>query len=157
MRILASLALALVYLAMVGSIAPADAATGLAVGAGAAYRGGRAAPLDRRALRRLAALPWFLLGLLLAIGRGSGRMLVVLARGSGARDVGDVELPFGDRSPRAAAVAALIASATPGSVLVRIDHERRVVVLNVIDARDPDAVRAELDAFHRRYQRHVLP
>jgi multisubunit Na+/H+ antiporter MnhE subunit len=46
---------------------------------------------------------------------------------------------------------------SPGSVLVDIDWQRRDMLLHVIDASDPDAVRADLERFYDRYQRRVFP
>lgn len=149
-----ALVLALVYLAMVGSVTARDAAVALVVGASASLTASRG---SRVPARRLLAVPWFVLGALIAIARGGARMLPVLLRRGRAPRLGSVEVPWGERSSRSAAVGALVASATPGTVLVRFDERRRTLVLNVIDASDPEAIRTEFETFYRRYQRHVLP
>jgi multicomponent Na+:H+ antiporter subunit E len=46
---------------------------------------------------------------------------------------------------------------TPDTVVVELDEERGEMLLHVIDARDPDAVRAEQLHSYRRRQRRVFP
>ncbi len=70
---------------------------------------------------------------------------------------GVVRIPLGARSDRGAAVTALAASLSPGSVLVDIDWERRDLLLHLIDASDPDGVRGRQQRFYDRYQRRVFP
>jgi multicomponent K+:H+ antiporter subunit E/multicomponent Na+:H+ antiporter subunit E len=70
---------------------------------------------------------------------------------------GVVRVPIGERSDRGAAVAGLASSLSPGSVLVDIDWERRDLLFHVIDASDPDALRARQQRFYDRYQRRVFP
>ena len=70
---------------------------------------------------------------------------------------GLVRVPIGDRTERGVAVAALATTLSPGTVLVDIDWERRDMLLHVIDASDPDAVRARLERFYDRFQRKVVP
>jgi multisubunit Na+/H+ antiporter MnhE subunit len=55
------------------------------------------------------------------------------------------------------AATALALTLSPGEVLVDIDRSRGVMLVHVIDAHDPDAVRARHDHFYRRYQRGVFP
>lgn len=70
---------------------------------------------------------------------------------------GIVRVPIGDRSDRGVAVSALATTLSPGTVFVDVDHERGDMLLHVIDASDPDAVRAQLQRFYDRYQRRVFP
>jgi multisubunit Na+/H+ antiporter MnhE subunit len=51
----------------------------------------------------------------------------------------------------------LIATASPGSVLLDIDSERRVMIFHAIDASDPDGFREEMSRFYRRFQRGAVP
>jgi multisubunit Na+/H+ antiporter MnhE subunit len=41
--------------------------------------------------------------------------------------------------------------------MLDVDSERRAMLFHVIDASDPDAVRAHIDGFYHRYQRRVFP
>lgn len=70
---------------------------------------------------------------------------------------GIVRIPIGDRSDRGIAISALATTLSPGTVFVDVDWERRDMLLHVIDASDPDEVRATLQRFYDRYQRRVFP
>jgi multicomponent Na+:H+ antiporter subunit E len=70
---------------------------------------------------------------------------------------GLVRVPIGERSERGVAVSALATTLSPGSALVDIDWESGDMLIHVIDASDPDAVRARLQRFYDRYQRRVFP
>lgn len=70
---------------------------------------------------------------------------------------GIVRVPIGERSDRGIAVSALATTLSPGTVFVDVDRERGDMLLHVIDASDPDAVRESLQRFYDRYQRRVFP
>lgn len=70
---------------------------------------------------------------------------------------GIVRVPIGERTDRGIAVSALATTLSPGTVFVDVDWERRDMLLHVIDASDPDDVRAKLQRFYERYQRSVFP
>lgn len=70
---------------------------------------------------------------------------------------GIVRVPIGKRSERGIAVSALATTLSPGTVFVDVDRERGDMLLHVIDASDPDAVREKLQQFYDRYQRRVFP
>ena len=73
------------------------------------------------------------------------------------RHAGIVRVPIGERTDRGVAVSGMVISLSPGAVLVDVDWERRDLIVHVIDASDPDGVRARLQRFYDRYQRRVLP
>jgi multisubunit Na+/H+ antiporter MnhE subunit len=70
---------------------------------------------------------------------------------------GFVTVPIGDRSPTGVAVTALVATLSPGSVMVDVDWRRRVILFHMLDASDPDAIRSRYEEFYLRYQRAVFP
>jgi len=70
---------------------------------------------------------------------------------------GIVEVPIGVRTPAGVAVWSVVAGLPPGSFFVDVDREKGVVLLHVIDAGDPEAVRRREEEFYRRYQRKVFP
>jgi multicomponent Na+:H+ antiporter subunit E len=153
--------LAGVYLLALGSAHPLDLALGLVLAAALSYglRGrlqrpqGEGPPLAAR----VAAAPLLLAALLAEVARGTWD---VALRVLGLRPVehpGIVLVPIGDRSELGVAVTGLLVGLSPGSLLLDVDTERRAMLFHVIDARDPDAVRAQLDRFYRRYQRRVFP
>jgi multisubunit Na+/H+ antiporter MnhE subunit len=109
-------------------------------------------------LGRLAVrFPVLCLAVLHEITVGTWQMALVVTGLRPLREPGIVAIPVGDRSTAGVAASALLATLSPGEVFVDVDHERQVMLLQVIDASDPDAVRERHDAFYRRYQRGVFP
>lgn len=166
-RILLPLVLAVLYLAVAGSVHPLDAVVGVTLGA-AVTLGLQARESRRRAevsgrqarapsnWRRLVALLPFLAATAGEVVRGSWAALSVMA---GIRHVtpGIVQVPVGPRSARGAAVSGFVLTLTPGTVLVEIDERRRTMHVHALDASRPDSVRASLDRFYERFQRSVFP
>lgn len=70
---------------------------------------------------------------------------------------GIVAVPIGERSPAGVAVTELALTLSPGSFFVDMDWDEEVFYVHVMDASDPDGVRAELQTMYDRYQRHVVP
>lgn len=70
---------------------------------------------------------------------------------------GIIAIPIGGRTETGVAVSALVATLSPGEVLVDVDRERGVMLIHVIDASDPESVRTHHEEFYRRYQRKVFP
>jgi multicomponent Na+:H+ antiporter subunit E len=70
---------------------------------------------------------------------------------------GIVAVPIGERTPTGVAVWAVITGLPPGSFFVDVDREREVVLIHVLDARDPEAYRRQQEDFYRRYQSKVFP
>lgn len=160
-RLLFPLALlTLVYALALGSFQPWD----LALGAGAsvalllAVRGGGARGMRVRGLLlRSAAFVPLVVAVAKDVAVGTWEVaLVTLGLRPLARP-GIVALPVGERTPIGVAVSALCATISPGEVLVEVDEERDAILLHVIDASDPDAVRERHARFYRRYQKRVFP
>jgi multisubunit Na+/H+ antiporter MnhE subunit len=154
--------LAAVYCLTLVSADPADVAVGAALGGALSWLlgrrlrlgpGGRRPPLASR-------IAWFpvLAGAVLAdVLQGTWEVALRVLHLRPLRRPGIVRVPIGDRSERGVAVSALATTLSPGSVLVEVDHERGDLLLHVIDASEPDAVRARLQRFYDRYQRRVFP
>ncbi|HEV3498531.1 MAG TPA: Na+/H+ antiporter subunit E [Actinomycetes bacterium] len=160
-RLLWVAVLAAVYLLALGSAHPLDLAFGVVLAAVLSFG------LRGRLLRpqgpgpslaaRLAAAPLLLAALLAEIARGTWD---VALRVLGLRPVehpGIVLVPIGERTELGVAVTGLLIGLSPGSLLADVDSERQAMVFHVIDAHDPDAVRAQVDHFYQRYQRRVFP
>jgi multisubunit Na+/H+ antiporter MnhE subunit len=73
----------------------------------------------------------------------------------GRADPGFVEVPREGRSEDAVALWGLLTGEAPDEYAVAIDPERDVLVVHVLDAHDPDAVRERHRRMHERWQRHV--
>jgi multicomponent K+:H+ antiporter subunit E/multicomponent Na+:H+ antiporter subunit E len=154
--------LALVYLLTLASTDPVDLAMGLALGLvltvllGRRLRlapGGRVPPLASRALW----FPVFAGGVVVDVAQGTWEVALRVLHLRPLESPGVIRVPIGERSEHGVAVSALATTLSPGSVLIDVDWERRDLLLHVIDASRPDAVRARLQRFYDRYQRRVFP
>jgi multicomponent Na+:H+ antiporter subunit E len=70
---------------------------------------------------------------------------------------GFVEIPRGDRSRRAVALWGVLTGEAPDEYPVDVDEERDTLLVHLLDARDPAAVRARHAHVRRRWQGHVVP
>lgn len=161
----AALALVLLvgtYLLVLASLDPWDVATGtaLALGVLLLFRsflfGGRPAPVERLG-RRLLAAPGFVWAVLVDITVGTWNVAAIVLGLRPLTSPGIVLLPIGERTEAGAVLGAFAATLAPGEYLVDIDWERRQLLMHVLDARDPDAVRERFENFYRRHQKNLVP
>ena len=152
--ILRAAPLALIYAVLTGPGTPANwgvgAVVGLCLAVSALLSGRRASPAS---LLRALLLPWFALGMLLRIARGTAQTLPLLIRRDRARP-GFVTCDAGDRTEAGRALLALVESASPGSALAAIEAER--LTIGVIDASAPEDQCADIARWQRRFQRPML-
>jgi multisubunit Na+/H+ antiporter MnhE subunit len=145
--VIQALSLMGVYLLVLTSAEPGDALVGLVLGAALSValrpRGaGRGAPALR--LASLAALGRVLVATAVEMARGSARTArFCLGRGGAP---GLVEIPRDGRSRHAVALWGVLTGEAPDEVPVDVDEERDVLIVHLVDASDPDAVRDR----HRR-------
>lgn len=155
--------LAVVYALTLASLHPLDLALGFLLGLGLTVLGRRLpdAGGDRRGaptpLGRLLGSPAFLGALLADVVRGTWDVALRVLHLRGVEHPGIVLVPLGERTPIGVAVSALSTTLSPGSVLVDVDWAHRAMLVHVIDASDPDAIRAQHQRFYERYQRRVFP
>ena len=146
-----------VYLLVLTSAKPADAAMGLALGLVLAL-----ALRPRRPGRRSATpSPAGLIALIPVLAltavdmvRGSWRTVRFCLWGTG--EPGFVELPRADRSRYAVALWGVLTGEAPDEVPVDVDEERDVLIVHLVDASDPDAVRERHRRAYERAQRRVV-
>jgi multicomponent K+:H+ antiporter subunit E/multicomponent Na+:H+ antiporter subunit E len=162
-RLLLSLVpLVLVYALVLASADPWDVAIG-AVLAGVLVWGTRGFLFGERPapvagpLGRLVAFVPFAAATLRDVMRGTWDVALVVLHLRPLRHPGIVAVPIGERTRLGVAVTALVDTLSPGSCLIDVDWERRTMLIHVIEASDPDAIRAAHERFYRRYQRHVFP
>ncbi|RKQ93200.1 multicomponent K+:H+ antiporter subunit E/multicomponent Na+:H+ antiporter subunit E [Solirubrobacter pauli] len=156
--IVQALALMGVYLLVLTSTKPADAAAGLALGLVLAVGlrprlAGRSAPSP--SWRGLLALGPVLATTALEMILGSWRTARFCLRGGG--QPGFVEIPRGERSRHGIAFWGVLTGEAPDEVPVDVDEERDVLIVHLIDASDPDAVRERHRRAYERFQRKVVP
>jgi multisubunit Na+/H+ antiporter MnhE subunit len=146
--------LAVVYLLVLTSVAPGDVLVGIVLGLALALslRPRRAARPGIRRRERLAAAGVVLLQTAVEMVRGSWRVArFCLGHRPGP---GFVEIPREGRSRHETALWGVLTGEAPDEVVV--DAGSAVLVVHLVDARDPDAVRARHAAAHERWQRKVV-
>jgi multisubunit Na+/H+ antiporter MnhE subunit len=107
--------------------------------------------------RRLLAFPRFALATLREVVVGTWDVTLRVLHLRPVDRPGIVLVPIGERTSAGLAATALADTLSPGEVLIDVDHERGVMLVHVIDARDPDEVRARHQRFYERHQRGVFP
>jgi multisubunit Na+/H+ antiporter MnhE subunit len=158
----ATAGLAVVYALTLASTDPVDLAMGATIGAilvgvlGRRLRLGPGGDLPSVA-RRALWFPVFVAAVVADVAQGTWDVALRVVHLRSLRHPGVVRVPIGRRSERGTAVSAHATTLSPGTVLIDVDWERRDMVVHVIDASDPDAVRARLQRFYDRYQRNVFP
>lgn len=151
------------YAMALGSAAVLDLLLGAAVSAAALARVPHtaAAPRSDRARfalwRRSLAFPPFLAAVSADVVVGTWQVAAVILGFRPLRSPGIVRIPIGERSRRGVAVTTLIQTLSPGTVFVAVDWQRQEMLFHVMDARDPDRVRAVMERFYVRWQRPVFP
>jgi multisubunit Na+/H+ antiporter MnhE subunit len=161
-RVLAVPAVAGVYLLALASLDPLDVLTGVVLAAGLVWGlggflfGGGDVAAGGLARRAILFVP-FAGAILWDIVRGTWQVALVVLHLRPLERPGIVEIPIGERSRTGVAVSALVATLSPGEVLVDVDWERGRMLLHVLDATDPEAVRARHEDFYRRWQEPVFP
>ncbi|RYZ41433.1 MAG: cation transporter [Myxococcaceae bacterium] len=156
------LSLALLYAVMVGSFHPVDLAVGVVMSVGVTRLFPLAGlPPDTSAgerWKRMLHLPRFVWALVVLVVRSCTQVLrVIFGRSWRADHAGVVDVPMGERTARGVQVSSWVMSLAPGTVLLELDWERRVMRMHALDASDPDRLRQQQENFYQRYQRAVFP
>jgi multisubunit Na+/H+ antiporter MnhE subunit len=155
--ILQALLLMGIYLLVLTSVKPADAATGFLLGLALSVALRPRLPGRRSATPSPAGLVALVPVLVMTAAemvRGSWRTARFCLRGGG--QPGFVEIPRGDRSRHAVALWGVLTGEAPDEVPVDIDEERDVLIVHLVDASDPDAVRERHRRAYEGAQRKVV-
>ena len=88
------------------------------------------------------------------MARGSWRTARFCLRGGGSP--GFVEIPRAGRSRHAVALWGVLTGEAPDEVPVDVDEERDVLIVHLVDASDPDAVRERHRRAYEGAQRKVV-
>ena len=153
--------LTLVYALVLGSFYPADLALGAVLSGGLLYflhpfvMPGGAGPGG--IFGRVVGFFPFVGAVARDVAVGTWEVTLVTLHARPLGRSGIVAIPVGERSETGVAVSALVATLSPGEVLVGLDRGRGVMLIHVIDAADPEAIRRRHEDFYRRYQRRVFP
>ena len=153
------LTLLTIYLLVLTSLQPGDVLIGLVVSclvAAAARR--RLGPAGSPSLgARLAATPALVAATLADVAGGTARVARFCLRAGRSGAPGIVEIPVGTRSRSGVAAWGLLNGMSPDEVVVDVDEERAVLVVHVLDASEPAAVRARHAQSYERRQGRVFP
>lgn len=144
--------LLVVWLLLQQSLAPGTILLGVLLAAGLSWVFGKLQPPALR-LRHGGTLLLLLARVLADIIRSNIRVarIIVLARGRFVS--GFVRIPLEITSPYALALLACIITSTPGTIWVRHDSSRRVLVIHVLDLLDENTWIANIK---QRYERPLL-
>jgi multicomponent K+:H+ antiporter subunit E/multicomponent Na+:H+ antiporter subunit E len=88
---------------------------------------------------------------------GSVRVAAIVVGLRKLEHPGVVAVPIGERSKFGVMVTGITTSLAPGSIVLDVDWDRNLMLVHVIDASDPDQVRADMQDLYDRYQRKVFP
>lgn len=108
-------------------------------------------------ISRVAHFPLFAIVILKDVLVGTW---LVLGYSLGWRKIdasGIIQVPIGDCTPTGVSILAIVTTLAPGSALVDIDWAEAQMLVHVIDASDPDAIRHAIRHFYERYQKGVFP
>lgn len=149
-----------IYLAILGSLEPADLVLGATIAAGLLLALGQPGPAPRGApptLSRFLHFPRWAGTILASVGAGAWRVVrAILMRGQPASAI--VVVPIGDRSKEGVAVTALAAAISPGELVTDVDWDEGTIAVHVLEPGeiDPEAVRRRYRDEYER-QRRVFP
>ncbi len=155
-------ALTLIYAGALASFAPADLLFGALLSCALLllFRPALPAPQSHapaRSVRRVVAFFPFVGAICWDIVVGTWVVARIVVTPQPTNRPGVIAMPLGERTRAGAFISALALSLSPGSMLIAIDWEQRVMLLHLLDVHDPARARADLQRFYERYQRHVFP
>jgi multisubunit Na+/H+ antiporter MnhE subunit len=163
-KLLRVAALTAVYLLVLTSLHPGDILIGLLLSA-VLVAGPRhlrepdwpVRPPGTSVASRLAGIPALVGGTLVDIARGTWQVVDYCLAPRRWPQPGLVSVPIRPHGPSSAAAWGIRVGLAPDTVVVDVDEEQGLLLLHVLDAGDPNAVRtAQLDSYRRR-QRRVFP
>lgn len=160
--IAALIALTVIYAMTLASFHPWDLVLGALLAAGLllAFRPflfGDAPLRGGSLIRRMIMAVPFTGAVILDIIKGTWSVSLVVLHLRPLSHPGIVVVPIGERSSLGVAVTGLASTLSPGSFLVDVEWDKGLMLFHVLDATDPNAVRAGYEAIYQRYQRHVFP
>lgn len=144
-----------IYLLVLTSVHPGDVVIGgavaLAITVGLGSTARRGSTSRGRWLRGLVGTALQTVG---EVAVGSWRTIRFCLQGGGTP--GFVEVPRGDRSDYGVALWGVLTGEAPDQYPVAFDAERRVMLVHLVDASDPAAVRERHRRSHERWHRDVV-
>ncbi len=154
--------LTVVYGLVLGSFHPWDLVLGIVVSsalylATRGYLFGGETRIEGRLFSRMVGFIPFSLAVIWDITVGTWEVALVTLHIRPLHHPGIVTIPIGERSPVGVAATALVMTLSPGEFLVDVDRKENKILMHVLDASDPEAIRRKHEEFYQRYQRRVFP
>lgn len=117
----------------------------------------RPLPPNDLALHLLVYSPKLFWYLLIDILKGTWQIVTITLGLRPLRKPGIVKVPIGVHSPYGVGPVGYFITLSPGSFMVDVDWDERVMLIHVIDASDPDQIREDAEKYYRlwEYGRHA--
>jgi multisubunit Na+/H+ antiporter MnhE subunit len=158
--LLTSVTLTTIYLLVLASLDPGDVLTGMVVSVlivGASRRAAAAGTGRRIPFPQLGAAPGLVVGTLADILRGTWHVALHIVGTHRFERPGIVAIPRGDRTVSGVAAWGYLTATSPDEIVVDVDEERGILLVHVLDARNPETVRARHQTLYERRQGRVFP
>jgi multisubunit Na+/H+ antiporter MnhE subunit len=158
--VLMTVTLTAVYLLVLTSVQPGDVLLGATLSvviAAALVRAFPAGRVDSPLGGRLAAAPGLAVKTVAGIVRGTWHVALYTLGRRRLERPGLVAIPKEDRTPSGVAAWGFLTALSPDEIVVDIDEQRGVLLVHVLDAGDPEAIRVRHHEAHERRQRRVFP
>jgi multicomponent Na+:H+ antiporter subunit E len=152
--------LTIIYLLVLTSTQPGDVLVGGGLASVTAWAWTRAVPAARAPSPlawRLIAAPALAVGTLADVLRGTWHVALYVLGRRRLESPGLVAVPKGERTASGVAAWGYLTALSPDEIVVDVDDERGVLLVHVLDAGDPGAIRARHEATYRGRQRRVFP
>lgn len=112
----------------------------------------RSLPPNGLALHLLIYSPVLIWYLFIDILKGTYQIITITLGLRPLVQPGIVKLPIGAHSPSGVGPVGFFVTLSPGSFLVDVDWDERVMLVHVIDASDPDEVRKDAEKYYRLWE-----
>lgn len=146
-----------VFCLTLASFAWQDIVIGLALSAGMVLIFGkrlfpRPLPRAEYVVHIITYSPVFLWMLIVDVVKGTWQVAAIVVGLRPLSHPGIVKIPLGNHSPAGVGIVGLLVTISPGSFLVDIDWEERVMLVHFMDASNPRALRREVDKYYRLWE-----
>jgi multisubunit Na+/H+ antiporter MnhE subunit len=147
--------LAAIYLLVLTSVAPGDIVVGAVLAAALVVTSGAHTPRRSAGGWGRWAIAFARMTVVTAWDITVGAARVARFCIAGGASPGFVEIPRGDRARRGVALWGILTGEAPDEYPVAVDDARHVLVVHIIDDRDPHAIRARHADRRMRHEREV--
>jgi multisubunit Na+/H+ antiporter MnhE subunit len=96
--------------------------------------------------------PVFLWMLFVDVVKGTWQVASIVVGLRPLHHPGIVKIPLGNHSPAGVGIVGLLVTISPGSFMVDIDWEERVMLVHFIEASNPDKLVADVEKYYRLWE-----